>query len=164
VFLPGTTLAKIISGGQTGADRGALIAAREADVATGGWMPKGFIALDGAHPTFRELYGIKEHKSDRYPPRTEMNIKESDGTLQIAGDFHSPGEKLTTRLCTQYKKPMCAVHLKFNIPPPEHIATWIAENRISVLNVAGNSERTWPGIQKFTEGFLTSLFQYFRTG
>ena len=30
---------RVISGGQTGADRAALIAARAAGIPTGGWMP-----------------------------------------------------------------------------------------------------------------------------
>jgi hypothetical protein len=164
--LPNTTLAKVVSGGQTGADRGALIAAKAAGIATGGWMPKYFLALDGSHPDFADLYGIREHKSDRYPPRTEQNVRDSDGTLKIASDFNSPGEKLTAAMCDKHGKPQCAIHIggKFNIPPIEHVATWIAENRIRILNVAGNSERTSPGIQKFTEEYLTRLFQSFRIG
>ena len=40
-------------------------------------MPRGFRALDGPRPEFAELYGVREHTSDRYPPRTALNVKES---------------------------------------------------------------------------------------
>ena len=34
---------KIISGGQTGADMGGLLAAKDLGIRTGGWMPKGWL-------------------------------------------------------------------------------------------------------------------------
>jgi len=43
-------LRKIISGGQTGVDRGALDAALEAGFACGGWCPEGRQAEDGEIP------------------------------------------------------------------------------------------------------------------
>ena len=92
-------LERVISGGQTGADRGALAAAKAAGIPTGGWMPAGFRALDGEHPEFAELYGVREHADPRYPPRTALNVKESDATLCFATDWDSPGEVLTRRMC-----------------------------------------------------------------
>jgi Circularly permutated YpsA SLOG family len=41
---------RIVSGGQTGADRAALDTARELGIATGGWVPRGRRAEDGAIP------------------------------------------------------------------------------------------------------------------
>ena len=38
---------KIISGGQTGADKGGLIAAKKANIKTGGIAPKGFMTEAG---------------------------------------------------------------------------------------------------------------------
>jgi len=45
-------LAKIISGGQSGADRAGWRAARTFGILSGGWMPRGFLAEDGPHPEF----------------------------------------------------------------------------------------------------------------
>ena len=98
-------LERVISGGQTGADRAGLAAAKAAGIATGGWMPKGFRALDGPHAEFAAIYGIQEHTSDRYPPRTALNVKESDATLRFATDCNSPGEVLTLQMCKRYGKP-----------------------------------------------------------
>lgn len=87
-------LTKIISGGQTGADMGALKVAKELGLETGGTMPKSFIAHDGEHPEFATLYNIKEHASPKYPPRTACNVRDSDATVRFASNFDSPGENI----------------------------------------------------------------------
>ncbi len=152
------TLAKVISGGQTGADRGALIAACAAGIATGGWMPRGFRAHDGTHPEFAERYGIQETTSPRYPPRTALNVKESDGTIRFATDWNSPGELLTLELCRKLGKPQLDVTPGSEVAPAD-VAKWIAANNIRVLNVAGNAERTSPGIQEYVAEFLSEVFR-----
>lgn len=151
-------LEKVISGGQTGADRAGLIAARANGIKTGGWMPQGFLANDGTHPEFAERYGIVEMHSKRYPPRTAMNVKESDGTLRFATNWDSPGEVLTLRLCTEYGKPHLDISPNGQLAPAD-VARWIAENNIRVLNVAGNAEQTSPGIQEFVVEFLEAVFR-----
>jgi len=151
-------LMQVISGGQTGADRAALIAAKAAGMKTGGWMPHGFLANDGTHPEFAERFGIVEMNSKRYPPRTAMNIKESDGTLRFATHWDSPGELLTLKLCKKHRKPLLDI-----VPggplTPDDAAAWIAANDIRVLNVAGNAEQTSPGIQEFVVDFLIDVFR-----
>ena len=52
----GHMLRKVISGGQTGADRAGLQAAKSSGIKTGGYMPKGFLALDGNKVEFQYLY------------------------------------------------------------------------------------------------------------
>ena len=149
-------LERVISGGQTGADRAALIAARNAGIPTGGWMPRGFRAQDGHHPEFAELYGLRETRSERYPPRTALNAKESDATLRFATNWDSPGEVLTLELCVKHSKPY------LDVTPgaiaPVDVAEWITSNNVRVLNVAGNSERTSLGIQEWVTEFLTDVF------
>lgn len=41
---------RIISGGQTGADQGALVAAKQLGIETGGWTPRGFLTEAGPCP------------------------------------------------------------------------------------------------------------------
>ena len=154
------TLERVISGAQTGADRAALVAARAAGIPTGGWMPKGFLAQDGCHPEFAELYGVRDHSSDRYPPRTALNVKESDATLRFATEWESPGEVLTLDLCRRYKKP------RLDLTPdatPAAVAAWLNANGVKVLNVAGNTERTSPGIGVVVEAFLAEVFALIRS-
>ncbi|MCI5220281.1 MAG: hypothetical protein D3914_14100, partial [Candidatus Electrothrix sp. LOE2] len=72
---------KIISGGQTGADRAALDAAIERGIPHGGWLPKGRTTEDGP---LGQQYRLQELDSYRYRDRTEKNVKESDGTLIVS--------------------------------------------------------------------------------
>ena len=51
------SIKKIISGFQTGADIGGILAAKRLGLETGGTMPKGFRTEDGPRPEFAELYG-----------------------------------------------------------------------------------------------------------
>jgi len=69
---------KIVSGGQTGADRAALDWAIRNGVPCGGWCPKGRRAEDGA---IEAKYPLKESSSRSYLQRTEWNVGDSDGTV-----------------------------------------------------------------------------------
>ena len=71
-------LDKIVSGGQTGADRAGLDAAMKFGLAVGGYCPKGRLAEDGTVP---EHYPLVEMAKGGYSVRTERNVIESDGTL-----------------------------------------------------------------------------------
>lgn len=71
---------KIISGGQTGVDRGALEAALEAGIECGGTCPAGRKAEDGIIP---EIYPLTELESTVYSDRTRKNVIDSDATLII---------------------------------------------------------------------------------
>lgn len=155
-------LERVISGGQTGADRAALAAAKAAGIRTGGWMPKGFRALDGSRPEFAELYGVQEHVSDRYPPRTSLNVKESDATIRFATEWDSSGEVLTLKMCERYRKPHLDVTPGGTVTPTD-VAAWIVANKVRVLNVAGNTERTSPGIETFVTTFLSEVFRLLAT-
>ena len=70
---------RIISGGQTGADRAALDFAIKHNIPYGGWVPKGRKTEDGTLP---EKYHLQEMPTVQYANRTEKNILDSDGTLQ----------------------------------------------------------------------------------
>lgn len=128
---------RIISGGQTGADRAALDAAVALGIATGGTAPKGFrICLpdgsDGSDPSLAG-FGLVEHESSDYPPRTIQNVADSDGTVWF-GYEHSGGGKLTINTCIRLKK-----HYLVN-PSPELLRDWVGDYSIKVLNIAGNRQ------------------------
>lgn len=148
---------KIISGGQTGADIAGLKAAKKYNLETGGWLPKDCITLDGPKLEYIEIYKMKESHGG-YAIRTESNVKDSDGTIRFASDFSSSGEKCTLRAINWYKKP----HLKIDIKKPiekEKVIEWIKKNNIKVLNIAGNSEQTSPGIENFVFSYLCEIFK-----
>src|SRR5580658_4523105 len=60
IHKPKLLVEKVISGGQTGADRAGLEVAKELGYKTGGAMPLGFEALDGPHPEFKDKYEMHE--------------------------------------------------------------------------------------------------------
>ncbi|CAA9372807.1 hypothetical protein AVDCRST_MAG94-4295 [uncultured Leptolyngbya sp.] len=126
---------KLISGGQTGADRAGLEAAKALGIPTGGIAPKSFrICLpdgtDGTDSTLAE-FGLTEHHSREYPPRTKLNATNSDGTVWF-GYEHSSGGILTIKSAAKAGKPT-----KIN-PTPSELRSWLKEHNIKVLNVAGN--------------------------
>lgn len=156
------TLEKIISGGQTGVDIAALKAAKICNIYTGGWMPRGFRTDEGNKPSYAKEYGMMAVSDREYPTRTRMNIRSSCATLQIAANFKSRGEKLTAAIVEELKKPTLPVRVDINTEPQEHesekIAEWIMSEKIKILNVAGNSESTCPGIEAWSFKLLSSCF------
>lgn len=144
---------KIVSGGQTGVDRGALDAAIAVGIEHGGWCPLGRVAEDGVIPAD---YRLREAESADYPVRTERNIADSDGTLIL---FHSRlfgGTDLTRRLAVKLGKPYLLVNIA-ETPDPSSVAPWLQENQIRVLNVAGPRESNCPGICQMAFAFVRRL-------
>ena len=154
-------LIKIISGGQTGVDEAALWAAHQAGLQTGGWMPKGFRRLDNRGRQIANQYGLKEHTSFDYPRRTFMNVFDADATLIIAHRLNSPGELCTKKAIRQYNAANLIVPLDDDYSPIVLTISEIAEfvARYRIINVAGNSERTCPGIYSVTRHLLLKIFQ-----
>jgi hypothetical protein len=152
---------KIISGGQIGADVAGLRAAKRFGLATGGWIPKGFRTLLGRMPELGREFGVKETDQWQYPPRTAMNVRDSDATMRFATNWNSPGELLTAKECIRQGKD----HFDVTIGPdgttdttPEKAAQWAKENGIKTLNVAGNaSEAIGPVVEAFVYAMLSIL-------
>lgn len=127
---------KIISGGQTGADRAALDIAIKLNITHGGWIPKGRKTEDGVLPN---KYQLKEMPTPSYPKRTEKNILESDGTLIVSHGKLTGGSALTRKLAKKHGRPWVHIDMnKISIQDAVNtIRSWIDRNNVQVLNVAG---------------------------
>ncbi|MFP4035286.1 MAG: putative molybdenum carrier protein [Desulfovermiculus sp.] len=136
---------KIISGGQTGADQGALDAALELGHPCGGWCPKGRRSEAGP---ISQRYPVTEHSSESYQARTEANIIDSDGTLVFTCREPTGGTKETIDLARKHGKPYLILDLEKGDPNSdlELIRKWGRKNQVTVLNVAGPRESKNPGI------------------
>jgi len=143
-------LQTIVSGGQTGVDRGALEAAIHLGIPHGGWCPRGRLAEDGRIP---DRYQLREGQSADYPWRTEQNVIDSDGTLILYRRRISGGTQLTLRLARERGKPCRCVDLTGE-PEIDAIRAWLTEQGIEVLNVAGPRESSAPGIEQQAFDFL----------
>ena len=154
-------LTKIISGGQTGADQGALHGARLAGIATGGTAPKGWETELGPQPELLKRYNLCQSQNSGYAARTKENVKDSDGTL-IFGDVTSRGSALTLHICFQQLKPFVLIAWRagnaYSIPPKD-AAAWIRTCSICTLNVAGNRESKNRGIYVATSDFIVALVE-----
>jgi hypothetical protein len=145
--------AKIVSGGQTGVDRGALDAAIASGIAHGGWCPRGRRAEDGPIP---DRYGLAETDSPDYPVRTERNVLDSDATLILCRGQPTGGTLFTLRMARRHAKPCLVVDLQGS-PDAADIHRWLHEHRVEVLNVAGPRESQAPGIAAEASRFLRTL-------
>src|SRR5205814_4751854 len=100
---------KIISGGQTGVDRGALDAALAFEVECGGWCPAERLAEDGTIP---EHYPVVELANAGYAARTARNVADSDGTLIISNGEPIGGTRETAERCVEMQKPYLIIDCK----------------------------------------------------
>lgn len=144
---------QIVSGGQTGVDRGALDAAIALGLPHGGWCPRGRLAEDGVIPA---CYQLRETESRRYSARTRQNVIDSSGTLILCSGPLQGGTDLTYRLAQQCQKPCRVVDFCSAVKAAE-VCRWIQDHRLRVLNIAGPRESSLPGIAAQTERFLIEL-------
>ena len=153
----GIMLKKIISGGQTGADRAALDAAIRLGIPHGGWIPKGRIAEDGP---LAAKYKLSEMPTDSYPERTEKNVLESDGTLIVSHGTPTGGTEYTRKMVLRHGKQMLHIDLTLygNVMDAASLVTdWIAMHNIEILNVAGPRASKDPRIYALTLALLTHV-------
>jgi len=154
---PGKVISKIISGGQTGADRAALDFAIKIEIPHGGWIPKGRLAEDGPLPS---TYKLKEMRTKSYSKRTEQNVIDSDATLILSHGKLTGGSKLTQEFADKHKKPCLHIDLKETpeFEAAEQVLKWTLKNRIAILNVAGSRASKDPDIYKATIDLLEAFY------
>ena len=149
-------LARIVSGGQTGSDRGALDAALDCGFPCGGWCPEGRIADDGV---ISAEYPVVELPGAGYRKRTIRNIVDSDGTVIFCHGEPIGGSSLTLRQCQHLNKPHLVVDM-LSVTQSDAAAfihTWSEAHGIRVLNVAGPSEGRAPGTQEWVASAIRAL-------
>jgi hypothetical protein len=155
-------ISKLITGGQTGADQGALLAARAADVPTGGHAPAGYLTETGPAPWLAD-FGLVEMESrgDFYRERTRCNVADAGACLWF-GDPNSPGGRLTLGLC--YAKAVPTFSVLTRAVTPESVAAWLTSGvpTGAVLLVAGNRESKNPGIGERVRLFMDDVFRLLR--
>ncbi|MBD2520552.1 putative molybdenum carrier protein [Nostoc sp. FACHB-973] len=141
---------KIVSGGQTGADRAALDGAIAHQVPHGGWCPRGRKAEDGV---INPRYNLTETPSDEYSQRTEWNVCDSDGTVifSIAQKLFA-GTLLTAQLAQKYQKHCIHICKELtHINPVSELLLFILNYKIVTLNVAGTRASDEPDVYQFVK-------------
>jgi hypothetical protein len=144
---------RVISGGQTGADRGALEAAIELGIQHGGHCPAGRRAEDGRIP---DRYRLVETESADYAVRTERNVLGADGTLLVTRGAPTGGSALTAALARKHNRPLLHVDLAAGGDGAAAFREWLASREIRCLNVAGPRESSCPGIAQDVRDLLVA--------
>jgi Circularly permutated YpsA SLOG family len=149
-------LIKIISGGQTGVDRGALDAALAAGFSCGGWCSGDRNAEDGP---IEQRYPLTPLPGGGSRQRTLKNVHDSDGTAILFHGALSGGTKLTRDLCIREKKPFVVLDATQIIESRavSAILRFIDEHEICVLNVAGPRAGHWEQGYQFSRSVLGAV-------
>ena len=152
------TVETIISGGQTGADRGALDAAIALGLPHGGACPAGRRAEDGRIP---DRYAMTELASRDYAARTEQNVVDSCGTAIISWGPLTGGSALTRELAVRHGRPWVHLPLRSRAisEAARELRAFCAAHRIRTLNIAGPRESNAPGIHDAVVRVISAAMQ-----
>ncbi|HNP60476.1 MAG TPA: putative molybdenum carrier protein [Nitrospirales bacterium] len=151
-------VSRIVSGGQTGADRAALDVALHLGIDCGGWVPNGRMAEDGVIPA--RYPNLVETKFDDPSIRTEYNVRDSDATLLITRGAPAGGSAFTVEVAMRLGKPVLHVDLLREsveqIVP--RVCQWLQDLHPVILNVAGPRASEDREIYNFTTVVLKCVF------
>ena len=155
--------AHIVSGGQTGADRGALDFAMAHGYTHGGWAPSGRLAEDGPIPL---KYQLREMPGG-YRARTRQNVVDSDATLIVNLGELDGGTRMTADFAAQQGKPCWVVQADAGLVGLADdvligVIAWLRGHGVKTLNVAGPREGKRPGIARMTQAVLAAMHQKHR--
>jgi len=137
-------LKKVVTGGQTGTDRALLDVALELGLPCGGWCPKGRLAEDGI---IADRYPLVETATEAVEERTELNARDSDGTVILIFGPPTGGTLFTIECAEKYARPFFEVDMDAGFYADQIVSLekWRRANDIQVLNVAGPRESLRPG-------------------
>ena len=128
---------RIVSGGQTGADRAALDTALELGIECGGWVPLGRAAEDGTIPD--RYPNLREADSAVPAVRTGLNVRDSDATVVFSHGAPAGGTALTARLASEQGRALLVLDLDAisELNASARLRDWLDQRRPGTLNVAG---------------------------
>lgn len=146
---------RIVSGGQTGADRAALDFAIRHGYPHGGWAPRGREAEDGCIPLRYQLTELE----GGYRQRTRRNVEDSDGTLIVNRGALDGGTLATKEFAGKAGKPFFVTQVDEGVTAQmaADVLAWLQAHDIKTLNVAGPRESKRSGIEFFTKLLLEAV-------
>ena len=137
---------KLISGAQTGADMGGLLAAEELGIPTGGHVPRGCLTEKGRRPELMTRFNLTETDSTGYPERTKLNVQNADVTI-IFAPILSQGSQLTKDLADRLNKPCLVIEFDITLGTIDVVKSFIKKHNPKIINIAGNRESKTPGVE-----------------
>jgi hypothetical protein len=167
-------LERVISGGQTGADQGGLLAAMAFGIPTGGYAPRGWLTEIGSAPWLAEfgLIECPEPAWERpaempdwqwngilYTSRTKRNAKESDATLWFEFPGQDPRGLLATRKHARSFIGVTKGDSTSTTSTPSGLVEHFGGMLTGTLNIAGNRESKSRGINAWVRDYLAEAFR-----
>lgn len=148
----------IVSGGQTGVDRGALDAAMALGAPCDGWCPEGRFAEDGV---IDDRYPLRELPGGGYLERTRQNVLDSDGTLVVTFGPASGGTAKTIEFCRESGRPLLVVDAARTDPVTAagQVADFLGRESIRRLNVAGPRASGEPGAYAYALELVSAVLE-----
>jgi len=158
--------ARIISGGQTGADRAGLDAAAAFGIPYAGWCPKGGWAEDMPLPPgiLAHYPALRETSSTDPRERTRLNVRDSDATLLLltakVGLDVSKGACLAVEIARAIRRPCLVLDIE-NEASVDAAHAWLASlnHRECAINIGGPRESEALGLYRAAYAFLRELLR-----
>ncbi len=151
-------LVKIVSGGQTGVDRGALDAALAAGFPCGGWCPEGRLAEDGVIADCYPIIGLARGRlRGAHAPERPRQRRHRDTAFGKTGGRH-----LAHRGALREARQAAGADRCVDLPTGQaarEIAAFVERERIAVLNVAGPRASKWPGARDYAYAVVSRLLR-----
>lgn len=170
------TSIRVISGGQTGADRAALEAARSVNVPTGGTAPQGFVTAKGRDPSLRQLFGLNElilaqkkriSVGTMYALRSQRNVDDANATVAfrlqasvgtdktigyaITGKWRAPNARELQRPEREHHKPCLVIRALDDIDAvAQSVAAFVRRTGAQTINVCGHRNDETAGKHGFS--------------
>ena len=151
---------KVVSGGQTGVDQGALAGALAAGTECGGWCPEGRLSEDGPIP---KKYPVTELTGAGYRERTLQNVLDSDGTAIVHDGELEGGTRMTWVFCERHGRPSALIDAS-SMNREQGVDTLVeivTVNGLAVLNVAGPRASKWPKAFEYAQSLVARMLERF---
>jgi hypothetical protein len=161
---PGALITKVVSGGETGADRAAVDFAISHHLTYGGWVPRNGWAEDLREPPgLLALYDQFVPTQSADPGvRTTLNVRDSTATLVLTPPIAaSPGVTQTLQMANVLKRPIVV------IDPRAVDADTLLQEFLdalvmgAILNVAGPRESEVPSLYQAVTELLDRNLRFF---
>lgn len=138
-------------------DRAALEWALANGTPHGGWCPKGRGAEDGVIPP---QFQLQETVSKNPAVRTRQNVRDSNGTVIVSKNLElSGGTADTAAFAEEFGKPLLQILSSMDAGEAAALLhSFVAQHKITVLNVAGPRESEEPGNAAFVHAMLSRAF------
>jgi hypothetical protein len=141
---------KIVSSGQTGAEIGGLVAAKQHGVDTGGFAVMGFETEDGNKPEYELEYNLVDENLPHYAANIK-NVIYSDSTFIFTDYPEAPCPNSIVFICKERGKP-------YAINPTEtDIIRYIKIMGLNTINIYGDYESITPGIEDRVKKLLLDV-------